>query len=197
MAVTSTMAMIEPGSSRWILGANTMTVATTSTIPSAHAACGQVTVGSASIAATSAFVLGPGAVPSAAGTCCRKMMTAIPRVNPSMTGHGMYVTARPRCSTPAATTMIPASRPTVARAPTPFVAMIGPSTTTMAPVGPDTCTFEPPNTAAITPAMIAVTRPLSAPAPELTPNASARGRATMPTVTPAMRSPFQVRGTSR
>ena len=29
------------------------------------------------------------ATPSAAGTCCRKMMTAIPTVKPSTTGHGM------------------------------------------------------------------------------------------------------------
>ena len=38
--------------------------------------------------------------------------------------------------------------------PTPCAATIGASTTTIAPVGPETCTFDPPNTAATTPAMI-------------------------------------------
>ena len=28
--------------------------------------------------------------PRAVGTCCRKMMAAMPTVKPSMTGHGMY-----------------------------------------------------------------------------------------------------------
>ena len=87
--LTRTIAMIEPGSRRWILGATNMMAATTSTIARAHAASGQRTVASACTAATSAFVLGPGSVPSAAGTCWRKMMIAMPRVNPSITGHGM------------------------------------------------------------------------------------------------------------
>jgi hypothetical protein len=58
----------------------------------------------------------------------------------------------------------------------------------MAPVGPDTWTGDPPITAATRPATIAVMSPASAPTPELTPNASASGRATMPTVIPARRS---------
>ena len=66
----------------------------------------------------------------------------------------------------------------------------------MAPVGPETCTFEPPKIAAMSPATIAVMRPASALSPELTPKPSASGSATMPTVTPATRSPRQVRGTS-
>ena len=59
--------------------------------------------------------------------------------------------------------------------------------------------LEPPKTAAMTPATIAVIKPLSAPAPELTPNANANanGRATIPTVTPATRSPRHVRRTER
>ena len=75
--------------------------------------------------------------------------------------------------------------------------MTGPRTTTIAPVGPETWMLEPPKTAATMPAITAVISPLAAPAPELTPKASASGRATMPTVTPAMRSPFQVRGSIR
>ena len=86
-------------------------------------------------------------------------------------------------------TMAPAIRPSGARMPMPWAAIIGPRMTTMAPVGPDTWMFEPPKTAATTPATIAVTSPLSGPAPELTPNARASGSATMPTVSPASRSP--------
>ena len=58
----------------------------------------------------------------------------------------------------------------------------------MAPVGPETWTWEPPMTAATSPATIAVMSPASAPTPELTPNASASGNATMPTVIPASTS---------
>ena len=47
------------------------------------------------------------------------------------------------------------------------------------------------------PAMMAVTSPASAPAPDETPNASASGSATIPTVMPARRSPRQVRRTPR
>lgn len=78
-----------------------------------------------------------------------------------------------------------ASRGTVA---TPCVAITGSSTTVMAPVGPDTCRWLPPNTAATTPATMAVTSPAAAPTPEATPKPSANGRATTPTVTPASRS---------
>ena len=53
------------------------------------------------------------------GTCCKKMMAAIPRVNPSITGQGMNETARPRRSSPAATTMIPAMSVTATTASAP------------------------------------------------------------------------------
>ena len=49
-----------------------------------------------------------------------------------------------------------------------------------------------PLVASYGPATIAVISPASAPTPELTPKASASGRATMPTVTPAMRSARQL-----
>ena len=60
--------------------------------------------------------------------------------------------------------MIPASTLTTATAAMPCAATIGASTTTIAPVGPDTWTFDPPNTAAMTPATIAVISPAAAPA---------------------------------
>ena len=57
--------------------------------------------------------------PKAAGTCCRKMMAAIPSVKPSIIGHGMNVTARPRPVNPAVMTSTPASTVTAAMAPAP------------------------------------------------------------------------------
>ena len=67
----------------------------------------------------------------------------------------------------------------------------------MAPVGPEICRWDPPKTAARKPATIAVMSPCSAVRPELTPNPSAKGRATMPTVAPARRSFGQERRVSR
>ena len=116
------------------------------------------------------------------------MIAAIPRVNPSMTGHGMKVTDRPSPVTPAASTMSPARTVTSAMLPTPYWRTTGASTTAIAPVGPDTWTCEPPNTAATSPATTAVTSPAAAPTPELMPNASASGSATTPTVRPASTS---------
>ena len=69
--------------------------------------------------------------------------------------------------------MTPASTLTTATAPMPCAATMGASTTTIAPVGPETCTFEPPNTAAMTPATIAVISPAAAPAPDAMPKPSA------------------------
>jgi len=66
--------------------------------------------------------------------------------------------------------------------------MIGTRTTVIAPVGPLTWTRLPPKMAATAPATIAVMRPAEAPMPELAPNPSARGRATSPTMSPAVRS---------
>ena len=109
----------------------------------------------------------------------------------------MNETARPSRSAPAATTMMPAIAVTATTAPAPWVATIGTRTTTIAPVGPETCTFDPPKTAARMPATMAVTMPASADRPELTPNPRASGRATMPTVIPAIRSPRQVRPSIR
>ena len=119
------------------------------------------------------------------------MIAAMPSVKPSTTGHGMKATARPSPLMPRMTTSSPAIRDTSAMLPTPWTATTGASTTTIAPVGPETWTCEPPMTAATRPATTAVMSPASAPTPELTPNASASGRATIPTVIPASRSVFQ------
>lgn len=194
---TTTMPTREPGTLRCSRGAPHMHAVTTATAPSAHAAYAGSRAAKACTAATIALELCSLAPATwedtSAGICWAKMITAMPSVNPSMTGHGMKETARPSRSTPARTTRMPARRVTTTTAPGPWLATIGTRTTTIAPVGPDTCTCEPPKTAAITPATTAVTRPASALRPELTPKPSASGSATMPTVTPATRSPRHVR----
>lgn len=62
------------------------------------------------------------------------------------------------------------------------------STALIAPVGPEIWYDAPPRMAMTTPAMMAVTRPAAALAPEETPNASASGSATAQTVRPAIMS---------
>jgi len=56
-------------------------------------------------------------------------------------------------------------------------------------VGPDTWALVPPKTAAKKPTAIAPYRPAIAPIPEVTPKASARGRATTAAVIPPKMSP--------
>src|SRR3954462_15406845 len=71
----------------------------------------------------------------------------------------------------------PAIRPTTRTPSAPYRAMIGTSTTVIAPVGPLTWTRLPPKTAARAPATIAVVSPAAAPMPELGPQPSARPEA--------------------
>ena len=53
------------------------------------------------------------------------MITAIPRVNPSITGHGMYETTRPIFKTPATNTKMPAIRLSSGTTCGPWIATIG------------------------------------------------------------------------
>ncbi len=117
-------------------------------------------------------------------------MTAMPTVNPSTTGQGMNAMYRPSRAIAAMTSTTPAIIETTNTACGPYRATIGTRTTVIAPVGPETCTFEPPNTAATRPAMMAVIKPAVAPRPAVIPKASASGTATTPTVRPASTSPF-------
>ena len=57
-----------------------------------------------------------------------------------------------------------------------------------APVGPPICTRLPPSNETTNPAITAVMMPFSGDTPEAMPKAMANGRATMPTMTPAIRS---------
>ena len=120
---TTAIPISDPGIEGWILGASTITAATTRTAPSAHARWARSARASDCTAATRAFELSsPGAAGVAeviCGTCCRKMMQAMPRVNPSITGQGMIETTFPSRSRPVTVTISPASRVTAAIAPTP------------------------------------------------------------------------------
>jgi hypothetical protein len=60
--------------------------------------------------------------------------------------------------------------------------------TVIAPVGPLTWNLEPPKRAAKKPAIIAVVNPAAADIPEVIPKPIARGKATIATVIPAIRS---------
>ncbi len=177
-------------------GSTSMRAATTATVARGHTAVPGCEAASARACTAVTRVFSPTApsTPTAAGTCCRKMIAAMPSVNPSTTGHGMKVTTRPSRSRPAARTITPPSTVTSATDASPCWATIGASTTAIAPVGPETWNREPPSTAATTPAITAVTSPAAGPTPELTPNASASGSATTPTVSPATRSAHTVRG---
>lgn len=60
--------------------------------------------------------------------------------------------------------------------------------TTKAPVGPPIWTRLPPNSEINAPATMAVNRPRSGATPEAMANANAKGKAMIPTLTPAKRS---------
>jgi hypothetical protein len=62
-------------------------------------------------------------------------------------------------------------------------------TTVIGPVGPETWEGVPPNRAAKKPTNTAPYSPVMGPAPEATPNARARGKATIAAVTPPNKSP--------
>ena len=150
--------------------------------------CGEVTHCPTDFTATMTTCSPETSTPRADGTCCRAMMTAIPRVKPSITGSGMKRTYRPSPAMAMTTSSRPAMRPTTSTPLAPYSATIGTSTTVMAPVGPEICRLLPPKTAATVPATIAVISPAAAPRPDVIPKANANGKATTPTVMPAMRS---------
>jgi hypothetical protein len=88
--VAATTARSEAGIPRWMRGTPTMMATTSATRPKAHHIPPPPTASPTARTATAAVFSPSGlGTPRAAGTCCRKMMTAIPRVNPSITGQGM------------------------------------------------------------------------------------------------------------
>ena len=63
-------------------------------------------------------------------------------------------------------------------------------TTVIGPVGPEICDGVPPNSAAKKPTIIAPYKPAIAPAPDDTPKAKAKGKATTAAVIPPNKSPL-------
>ncbi len=129
-----------------------------------------------------------GVRPKKSRSCRPAMTTAIPAVNPVVTGCGMNWINRPRRNTPNAKRINPARSDAVIKPPSPCVWLIGPSSTTNAAVGPETLTREPPATAMIAPATMDVYRPCCGGTPEAIASAIASGSATMPTTAPARMS---------
>ncbi len=188
--VAAATAASEPGKRGEWRDVTSITTATTPTSVSVRSESASVAL-TARTATAAAFSPAGFATPSAPGTCCRKMIAAMPTAKPSITGHGMNARNRPNRSTPDTSTIRPARMPIAATAPAPSCATSGTSTTVIAPVGPETWKFEPPNTPAIRPATIAVVSPAAAPRPVVMPNARASGSATTATVTPAIASSRQ------
>src|SRR5579864_3126573 len=111
------------------------------------------------------------------------MMTAMPFVNPTTTGRGIYFTAVPRPVTPKMTSITPAMSVHMNKPSSPYRVTM--PKTTNAPVGPPICVVDPPNAEIRNPATMAQYNPACGATPEAIANAIAKGSATSPTVTPA------------
>ena len=100
----------------------------------------------------------------------------------------MYLINPPRPVMPITMRMSPAINEATMSPSGPCVATIGASNGTNAPAGPPTCTSEPPSAEIRIPATTEVKIPISGFSPEAIASAIASGRATRPTVAPAVRS---------
>ena len=94
----------------------------------------------------------------------------------------------PNFKAPITTNIIPAITVAMASPSIPKLCIIPYTITMKAPVGPPICTELPPRRETINPPIIAVINPFSGLTPEAIPNAMANGRATIPTMIPAIRS---------
>ena len=106
--VATTIAMIDAGMALRILGRAIISTVTSATSASAGSAARQSAVAIAVSATRAVFSPSGFGMSRASGTCCRKMIVAIPIVKPSTTGQGMKVTARPSPNRPIAMTSPPA-----------------------------------------------------------------------------------------
>ena len=116
------------------------------------------------------------------------MRIAIPLVKPTTTGRGKYFTMVPMPVMPRSTSSTPAIIVHMNRPSIPCLAMMPATTTTKAPVGPPICVFEPPSAEIKKPVTIAQYKSAWGGTPDAIANAIARGSATRPTVTPAIKS---------
>jgi hypothetical protein len=94
--------------------------------------------------------------PRKSRSCRVAITTAIPAVNPVVTGKGTNSTSRPMPLTPIRTRRTPAIAVATSRPPSPNRDATGTSTATKAAVGPVTWTRDPPRRAVTVPATIAV-----------------------------------------
>ncbi|MPM26230.1 hypothetical protein SDC9_72731 [bioreactor metagenome] len=117
-----------------------------------------------------------------------KITRAIPLVKPTTMRYGMNLIMLPNLKTPISTSMTPARMVAINNPENPKSLTIPKTITMNAPVGPPIRYLEPPKREVSTPATIAVIKPCCGVTPEAIPNAIARGRAIIPTITPAIRS---------
>ena len=84
------------------------------------------------------------------------MTVAMPAVKPVVTGCGMNSMSLPRRASPITSRITPAISPAVRRPPMPYSREMGARMTMNAAVGPVTWCFDPPSSATMKPATIAV-----------------------------------------
>ena len=130
----------------------------------------------------------PPSTPSAAGSCCRAMTTAIPAVNPSITGIGSSRTSPPTRANASTTRIAPASSPTVRTPLRPEPVHHRDEDHGHRAGGAGHLQIAPAEHGGEDAGDDRGDEPAWAPSPELTPKASASGSATMATVRPATRS---------
>ena len=94
----------------------------------------------------------------------------------------------PSFSAPITKRMMPAITVAMASPSKPKFWMMPYTITMKAPVGPPICMLGPPKSETMKPPMMAVIKPFSGLTPEAIPKAIARGKATMPTMMPAIKS---------
>ena len=154
--VVTSSATIDPGS-RWLIRGQSRTVATVATAVSVALTL------TLAAALTRLAMRGKNSLGTVFKSSPKKsliwvdaMSTAIPLVNPIVTGRGMNRTAAPNPVRPIRTSMTPAIAVHIKRPETPNLATIPATITTKAPVGPATWHRDPPSVETISPATMAV-----------------------------------------
>ena len=119
-------------------------------------------------------------------TCKVAMTIPIPDVNPRVTGSGMYSISRPKRNSAISTKIIPENNVAISRPLRPNCWVTGNKITTKAAVGPEILKRDPPVSAIIIPATMAVYKPCCGGTPLAMASAMESGIAIMPTVNPAI-----------
>ena len=117
-----------------------------------------------------------------------KTITAIPAVNPTVTGNGMYLMNVPNRRNPATSSTRPDRKVARIKPSTPCRVTVAATSTMNAPAGPPTWNRLPPRAEMMKPPTIAVYSPRSGDTPEAMAIAIDSGKATIATVSPAIMS---------